>query len=80
MVFLILEGVLRRPVSEKVVVAFHYVGFLFIISLMLFVLGLDFGLDPAAALSLSENRWGWLIGVRGAKCQSASPSRFSDRL
>jgi regulator of sigma E protease len=46
MVFLILEGVLRRPVSEKVVVAFHYVGFLFIISLMLFVLGLDFGLIP----------------------------------
>ena len=32
--------------SEKVVVAFHYVGFLFIISLMLFVLGLDFGLIP----------------------------------
>ena len=46
MVFLILEGVLRRPVSERVVVAFHYVGFLFIISLMLFVLGLDFGLIP----------------------------------
>jgi regulator of sigma E protease len=46
MVFLILEGVLRRPVSEKVVVAFHYAGFLFIISLMLFVLGLDFGLIP----------------------------------
>ena len=46
MVFLILEGVLRRPVSEKVVVAFHYMGFLFIISLMLFVLGLDFGLIP----------------------------------
>ncbi len=46
MVFLILEGIFRRPVSEKVVVAFHYVGFLFIISLMLFVLGLDFGLIP----------------------------------
>jgi regulator of sigma E protease len=46
MVFLILEGVLRRPVSEKVVVAFHYAGFLFIVSLMLFVLGLDFGLIP----------------------------------
>jgi regulator of sigma E protease len=46
MVFLILEGTLRRPVSEKVVVAFHYLGFLFIISLMLFVLGLDFGLIP----------------------------------
>ena len=44
MVFLVLEGIFRRPVSEKVVVAFHYLGFIFIISLMLFVLGLDFGL------------------------------------
>lgn len=44
MMFLILEGIMRRPVSERVVVAFHYLGFLFIISLMLFVLGLDFGL------------------------------------
>ena len=44
MVFLILEGILRRPVSEKVVIAFHYLGFVCIISLMLFVLGLDFGL------------------------------------
>jgi regulator of sigma E protease len=41
MVFLILEGIMRRPVSEKVVIAFHYAGFLFIISLMVFVLGLD---------------------------------------
>jgi len=46
MVFLILEGILRRPVSEKIVVAFHYLGFLFIVSLMLFVLGLDFGVIP----------------------------------
>jgi regulator of sigma E protease len=46
MVFLLLEGIFRRPVSEKVVVAFHYLGFVFIISLMLFVLGLDFGLIP----------------------------------
>ena len=46
MVFLILEGIFRRPVSEKVVVAFHYVGFVFIISLMLFVLGLDVGIIP----------------------------------
>jgi regulator of sigma E protease len=46
MVFLILEGILRRPVSEKIVVAFHYVGFMFIISLMMFVLGLDVGLIP----------------------------------
>jgi regulator of sigma E protease len=42
MVFLILEGIMRRPVSEKVVIAFHYAGFVFIISLMIFVLGLDF--------------------------------------
>ncbi|REK15607.1 MAG: PDZ domain-containing protein [Planctomycetota bacterium] len=42
MVFLILEGIMRRPVSEKVVIAFHYVGFVFIISLMMFVFGLDF--------------------------------------
>jgi regulator of sigma E protease len=46
MVFLALEGIFRRPVSERVVVAFHYLGFLFIISLMVFVLGLDFGLIP----------------------------------
>jgi regulator of sigma E protease len=46
MVFLALEGLFRRPVSERVVVAFHYLGFLFIISLMMFVLGLDFGLIP----------------------------------
>ncbi|MGD9720833.1 MAG: site-2 protease family protein [Pirellulales bacterium] len=46
MVFLILEGILRRPVSERVQIAFHYVGFVFIISLMLFVLGLDFNVIP----------------------------------
>ncbi len=46
MVFLILEGIMRRPVSEKVVIAFHYAGFVFIISLMLFVLSLDVGLIP----------------------------------
>lgn len=44
MVFLTLEGIFRRPVSEKVVVAFHYAGFLFIIGIMGFVLSLDFGL------------------------------------
>ena len=46
MVFLLLEGIFRRPVSERVVVAFHYLGFVFIISLMLFVLGLDFNIIP----------------------------------
>jgi regulator of sigma E protease len=46
MVFLALEGIMRRPVSERVQIAFHYVGFVFIISLMLFVLGLDFNVIP----------------------------------
>jgi regulator of sigma E protease len=41
MVFLILEGVRGKPVSERVVIAFHYAGFLFIISLMVFVFALD---------------------------------------
>ncbi len=41
MVFLIFEGILKRPVNERVVIAFHYVGFLFIISLMVFVFSLD---------------------------------------
>lgn len=41
MVFLILEGIRRKPVSEKMVLAFHYAGFLFIVSLMCFVLFLD---------------------------------------
>lgn len=44
MVFLILEGIRRKPVSERVIVAFHYAGFVFIIGLMLFVLSLDLGL------------------------------------
>jgi regulator of sigma E protease len=46
MVLLIVEGILRRPVSEKIVVALHTIGFVFIISLMLFVLALDVGLIP----------------------------------
>lgn len=46
MVFLILEGIMRRPVSERVQIAFHYAGFVFIISLMIFVLGLDFNIIP----------------------------------
>jgi regulator of sigma E protease len=43
MVFLAIEGIRRKPVSERIVVAFHYVGFVFLVSLMLFVLGLDLG-------------------------------------
>ena len=46
MVFLILEGIRGKPVSERVVIAFHYAGFLFIISLMLFVFGLDLHIIP----------------------------------
>jgi regulator of sigma E protease len=46
MVFLILEGIRGKPVPEKVFVAFHYAGFAFILMLMVFVLGLDFGLIP----------------------------------
>ncbi len=44
MVFLAIEGIRRKPVSERIVLAFHYAGFLFLVSLMLFVLGLDLGL------------------------------------
>lgn len=44
MVLLIVEGILRRPLSERIVVALHTLGFVFIIGLMLFVLALDVGL------------------------------------
>lgn len=43
MVFLTLEAIRRKPVSERVVVAFHYAGFVFLLSLMCFVLFLDLG-------------------------------------
>lgn len=42
MVFLALEWIRGKPVSEKVVLAFHYLGFCFIIGLMIFVLTMDF--------------------------------------
>jgi regulator of sigma E protease len=42
MVFLILEGLRGKPVSERVVVGFHYLGAFFIVCLMVFVLSLDF--------------------------------------
>jgi regulator of sigma E protease len=41
MVFLAYEGLRGRPANERVVVALHTLGFVFIISLMLFVIGLD---------------------------------------
>ncbi len=46
MVFLIYEGVRRRPPGEKFVVAMHTMGFAFIVSLMVFVLALDLNLIP----------------------------------
>jgi regulator of sigma E protease len=44
MVFLAYEGIKRRPPNERFVVAMHTIGFVFIISLMLFVIVLDLGL------------------------------------
>jgi regulator of sigma E protease len=41
MVFLAYEGVRGRPASEKFVLALHMAGFVFIIGLMVFVIGLD---------------------------------------
>jgi regulator of sigma E protease len=46
MVFLLWEGIRGKPAGEKFVVAMHTAGFVFIITLMLFVLSLDFGLIP----------------------------------
>lgn len=43
MVFLVIEAIRRKPVSERVVVAFHYAGFVFLITLMGFVFFLDLG-------------------------------------
>lgn len=41
MVFLAYEGLRGRPANQKVVVALHTAGFVFILSLMVFVIGLD---------------------------------------
>jgi regulator of sigma E protease len=41
MTFLAYEGLRGRPANERVVIALHTAGFVFIISLMLFVIGLD---------------------------------------
>ena len=46
MVFLAWEGLSGRPTSERVVIALHTVGFLFLVSLMLFVTLLDVGIIP----------------------------------
>jgi regulator of sigma E protease len=41
MVFLAYEGIRGRPANERFVVAMHFVGFVFIVGLMLFAIGLD---------------------------------------
>ncbi|MEE2707558.1 MAG: site-2 protease family protein [Planctomycetota bacterium] len=41
MVFLMLEGIFRRPVSEKIVIPLTYLGLFLILGLMLVVIGLD---------------------------------------
>lgn len=43
MVFLIWEGITGKPPNERVFVLLSYLGLAFILTLMLFVLGLDFG-------------------------------------
>ena len=44
MVFLTWELITRKPPSERVVIALSYVGLILILSLMLWVFGLDLGL------------------------------------
>ncbi len=46
MVFLIYEGITGRMPNERIYVALMYLGLLLILSLMVWVLGLDFGLIP----------------------------------
>ena len=44
MVFLAWEGVRGKPADERIQVLLSYIGLILILSLMVFVLGLDFGL------------------------------------
>jgi membrane-associated protease RseP (regulator of RpoE activity) len=44
MVFLILEGIFRRPVDERIVAVCQWAGLLLIVGLMLFVISLDLGI------------------------------------
>ena len=46
MVFLAYEGARGRPPSERFVVVLHMIGFIFIISLMVFVFALDLEFIP----------------------------------
>ena len=46
MVFLVYEWIRGKPPSEKVVAVLSYLGLALILSLMMFVFGLDLGLIP----------------------------------
>ena len=46
MVFLAYEGIRGKPPSEKVHVGLSYIGLILLLTLMVWVLGLDFGLIP----------------------------------
>jgi regulator of sigma E protease len=46
LVFLAYEGIRGRPANEKFVVAMHTAGFVFIVTLMLYVLALDLNIIP----------------------------------
>ncbi len=46
MVFLALEGIFRRPLDERVVALCQWIGLIFILSLMLFVISLDLRIIP----------------------------------
>jgi regulator of sigma E protease len=45
-VFLLYEGIRGKPADERVQEILTYIGLAFILGLMIFVLGLDFGLIP----------------------------------
>jgi regulator of sigma E protease len=44
MIFLVYEGIRRKPADERIQVALTYIGLLFILTLMVWVIGLDIGL------------------------------------
>ena len=46
LMFLAYEGLRGRPANEKIVIALHTAGFVLIVSMMLYVLGLDLNIIP----------------------------------
>ncbi|MDZ7620443.1 MAG: site-2 protease family protein, partial [Patescibacteria group bacterium] len=44
MIFLAYEGIRRKPADERIQIALTYIGLLFILTLMIWVIGLDIGL------------------------------------